>query len=182
MPFRYFDCGSVDFVIGFPDTPHVPMPTRPFTLSGDAKILFTLTWPDFFVFFVEKLSHLFLSCSRSSSNTLNRCCFFAFFRFKYSLLFGRCRLQEKTKTNKNKPQTNNHTIFQYCKIVIIDGKAASSRHTSHCSMSTYLLDGNTSLRATRSRNSANVVVHRFWYASNTTLTSPLSLIPSIVAS
>lgn len=145
MPFRYFSPYEY-FVIGFPDTPHVPMPTRPFTLSGDAKMLLTFTAPDFFVFFVEKLSHLFLSCSRSSSKTLNRCCFFAFFRFKYSLLFGRCRLQKKRQKKTFNISTFFHTYleswyFFYNK--------------------TYLLDGNTSLRATHSRSSANVVVQRF---------------------
>lgn len=93
VPFRYFSPYEY-LVISLPDTPHVPIPTRPFTLSGDAKILFTLMEPVFLVLFVVKFSHLFLSCSRSSSNTLNRCCFFAFFFFKYSLLFGRCRLQK----------------------------------------------------------------------------------------
>lgn len=94
VPFRYFSPYEY-LVISLPDTPHVPIPTRPLTLSGDAKMLFGLMVPAFFVFFVVKFNHLFLSCSRSSSNVLKRCCFFAFFRFKYSLLFGRCRLQNE---------------------------------------------------------------------------------------
>ena len=91
MPFRYFSPYEY-LVISLPLTPHVPIPTRPFTLSGDAKML-SCARPAFFVLFDVKFNHLFLSCSRSSSSTLNRCCFFAFFFFKYSLLLGRCRLQ-----------------------------------------------------------------------------------------
>lgn len=106
VPFRYFSPYEY-FVISLPETPHVPIPTRPFTFSGDAKMLLIFICPDFFVVLAVKLSHLFLSCSRSSSSTLKRCCFFCFFFFKYSLLFGRCRL----KTNWNSTinwQFNNH--------------------------------------------------------------------------
>lgn len=92
-PFRYFSAYEYS-VIGLPDTPHVPMPTRPFTFSGDAKILLILTAFDFFVLFDLKFSHLFLSCSRSSSSSLKRCNFFCFFFFRYSLLLGRWRLKE----------------------------------------------------------------------------------------
>lgn len=98
VPFRYFSPTKY-LVISLPDTPQVPMPTRPFTFSGDAKILLILTCPDFFAPFVMKFIHLFLSTSRSSSISLVRCCFRCFFFFRYSLLFGRCRLQEKN-TNK----------------------------------------------------------------------------------
>lgn len=92
VPFRYFSPTEY-LVISLPETPQVPMPTRPFTFSGEAKILLIFTCPDFLAPFDEKFSHLFLSTSRSSSSSLERCCFRCFFFFKYSLLFGRCRLQ-----------------------------------------------------------------------------------------
>lgn len=38
-PFLHFSA-DVNSVMPFPLTPHVPMPTRPLTLSGDANILF----------------------------------------------------------------------------------------------------------------------------------------------
>lgn len=93
IPFRYFSAYEYS-VIGLPDTPHVPMPTRPFTFSGDAKILLILMAFVFFVLFDLKFNHLFLSCSRSSSRSLKRCNFFCFFFFRYSLLLGRWRLKQ----------------------------------------------------------------------------------------
>lgn len=91
-PFRYFSPYEY-LVISLPDTPHVPMPTRPFTLSGDAKILLILVGPAFFPLFAVKLIHLFFSVSRSSSISLNLCCLRSFFFFRYSLLLCRWRLK-----------------------------------------------------------------------------------------
>lgn len=99
VPFRYFSPTEY-LVISLPETPQVPMPTRPFTFSGDAKMLLIFTCPVFFAPFDVKFIHLFLSTSRSSSSSLKRCCLRCFFFFKYSLLFGRCRLPKK-KWKKN---------------------------------------------------------------------------------
>lgn len=86
---------TVNFVIGLPPIPQVPIPTRPSEASGEANILFLVP----LTIFLLKLSHLFFSFSQYVS--ISSCFWinFCFFNFFFSIALA---LTLRLKNNLDK--------------------------------------------------------------------------------